>query len=93
MIEYNLPSFVAFFSGKFEPSFCPSQSGCRSVVSFEDQIDPELIDIVGNISISFNNTAGKPIWIVSIYNTHTASKPIRIMNINNTHCPQSHKDH
>ncbi|XP_063440155.1 laminin-like protein epi-1 isoform X2 [Mytilus trossulus] len=52
------------YSGMFRPRFCPTLSGCRGLITFDDDLRNKIIGGTdGKIRISFNNTSGKTIWV------------------------------
>ncbi len=54
-------------SGKFRAAYCPSVSGCRAVVLFEDLYNGghaiDVYDIAYVLNIE--TTSGYPVWMVS----------------------------
>ena len=51
--------------GTFKAEYCPSVSGCRSVIEFEGGLDPQTVDLQYlDINLSFDNKGGKPVWLV-----------------------------
>jgi len=62
-----LPYISNHITGVFRPRFCPTTSGCRGLVTFDDDLRNKIIGgSNGKIRISFNNTSGRTIWMVSI---------------------------
>ena len=62
----SLLKLPCYTTGKFHAAYCPGVSGCRAVIKFEDGIDDHLLDLGDlDLVIHFNNTSGRPVWLVS----------------------------
>ncbi len=56
--------------GVLTADHCPGVSGCRSVIRFKGVEDTQdhIVDLSGlDVTIRFNNTSGKPVWLVSVH--------------------------
>ena len=63
-----LVAVKAFVSGTFRANYCPGVSGCRAAISFDDtSLNGEAIDLRDlSFIVTFNNSAARPIWLVSV---------------------------
>ena len=59
-----------FIVGTFKAAYCPSVSGCRAVVEFEELYNGGHAIDVYDIAYTLNveTTSGKPVWLVGNLN-------------------------
>ena len=57
---------MLFVVGTFKAAYCPSVSGCRAVVEFEELYNGGHAIDVYDIAYTLNveTTSGKPVWLV-----------------------------
>ena len=57
---------MLFVAGTFKAAYCPSVSGCRAVVEFEELYNGGHAIDVYDIAYTLNveTTSGKPVWLV-----------------------------
>ena len=57
---------MLFVVGTFKAAYCPSVSGCRAVVEFEELYNGgHAIDVYDTAyTLNVETTSGKPVWLV-----------------------------